>query len=278
VDIVDRPAWWGDPPEPIRARSIVELVGEGVIDAELAALLWVLVEGGLPLDVAGGRGSGRTTLLGALLAFVDPAAYLLAFEAATPEAITEVDAAPAGTRVLVPELLRGAGGIAHRGAFARAAVRALARGVGLATTIAGSRLEDVMNRLRGPSAGVPDDALSFLGIVVVLGPGPGAGEPPVVVAAHVVRPVARDEQGHVQRLGPAVLATRDAAGHGWDHFGWGIYPELASRLGLRAGDLEREHLRRRDLLERLVSEGVVDPDAVRRAIALDRAPDEAKPH
>jgi hypothetical protein len=74
VDIVDRPAWWGDPPEPIRARSIVELVGEGVIDAELAALLWVLVEGGLPLVVAGGRGSGRTTLLGALLAFVDPAA------------------------------------------------------------------------------------------------------------------------------------------------------------------------------------------------------------
>src|SRR4051812_28491562 len=52
-------------------RSIVELIATGVLDAELAALAWILIESRLPIVVGGlARGSGKTTLLEALLDFL----------------------------------------------------------------------------------------------------------------------------------------------------------------------------------------------------------------
>jgi hypothetical protein len=60
--------------------------------------------------------------------------------------------------------------------------------------------------------------------------------------------VARDAGGHVQRLGPAVLAVWDPGRSEYDHFAWGIYPELAVRTGGRAGDLEADQ---RDRTERV---------------------------
>jgi hypothetical protein len=66
---------------------------------------------------------------------------------------------------------------------------------------------------------------------------------PRVLAAHYVRPVARDQHGHVQRLPPAVLATWNMAADSFDHFAWGVLPELAERIGLRPVELEREQAR-----------------------------------
>jgi hypothetical protein len=283
VDLVDSPAWWGDPQEPPRARSIVELLRAATLDAELAALLWLLVEGRVPIVVAGQRASGRTTLLTALLEFLPHQDDRLAIATADEAGVERLETAATGTVILLPELLRGAGGIGQRGALARAVMRALSRGATLATTISGARLEDVYARLRGPSAGVKEDELTFLGAVVVMAPvelaAPSAAAerdaaadaattstPPRVVAAHYVRPLARDAHGHVQRLGPAVLATRDAAAARFEHFGWGIYPELATRIGIRAGDLEREHARRTAYLAGLADAGVATPAAVRSAI------------
>ena len=87
-----------------------------------------------------------------------------------------------------------------------------------------------------------------------------------MAAAHYVRPVARDTHGHVQRLGPAVLATWDPTEDAFEHFGWGITPELARRVGRPAGDFEIEVDRRRDHLEALVAAGTTGDDAARAAI------------
>ena len=76
----------------------------------------------------------------------------------------------------------------------------------------------------------------------------------------------RDVHGHVQHLGPAVLATWDPGRDGFEHFAWGIIPELAIRIGLRAGDFEVEVDRRRDYLADLTAAGVVGVDEVRNAI------------
>jgi hypothetical protein len=88
-----------------------------------------------------------------------------------------------------------------------------------------------------------------------------------VVAAHYVRPLARDAHGHQQRLPPAVLATWDERLGRFEHFAWGVLPEIAARLGRRAGDLERDLHHRRDDLAGLVTGRVTALEDVRRLVA-----------
>ena len=86
------------------------------------------------------------------------------------------------------------------------------------------------------------------------------------MVAHYLRPTVRDAHGHTQRLGPAVLATWDALRDGFEDFGWGILPELAFRVGAKAGDLEQDIEQRRDLLRSLALDGLTDPSDVRTAL------------
>ncbi|MEJ7697546.1 MAG: hypothetical protein WKF78_13240 [Candidatus Limnocylindrales bacterium] len=59
------------PDGPAAPRSIVELIQAGTLDAELAATLWVLIAGGVPIVVAGAdEGIGKSTLLIALMGFL----------------------------------------------------------------------------------------------------------------------------------------------------------------------------------------------------------------
>ena len=68
-----------------------------------------------------------------------------------------------------------------------------------------------------------------------------------------------------------MLATWDRPTDTFEHFGWGILPELAARLGVHAGDLELDIDRRRDYLAGLVAAGMTDVDGVRGAIDGYRA-------
>jgi hypothetical protein len=150
------------------------------------------------------------------------------------------------------------------GAEARIAIRAVAIGYGLAATIHADSLDEVFDQLRHPPVSLGDDELSRLGVVLILRTvGDGLRR---VAAAHYIRPVSRDEHGHVQRLGPAVLSTWDPDHDRFEHFAWGITPELALRVDRRPGDLEIEIDRRRDYLAGLAEAGIVEVDAVRAAI------------
>lgn len=280
------------PPTP---RSIVELIRSGTLDAELAATLWVLIEGRVPLVVgAAAQGTGKTTLLDALLAFLPPGVRTVELAGAmesfdwlpqapelgwrrphTPEAIAArvsdrrpPPIRPDNTVLLIPELSDHLPSYTW-GAEARIAVRAVVIGYGLAATIHADSLDDVFDQLRRPPVSLGEDELSRLGIVLILRPvGDGLRR---IVAAHYVRPTARDEHGHVQRLGPAVLATWDPNHDRFEHFGWGIIPELALLVDRRSGDFEVEVDRRRDYLAGLAEAGIVEVDAVRAAIDGYRA-------
>ena len=142
------------------------------------------------------------------------------------------------------------------GEAARTTVRAASIGYGLAATIHADSLDDVFDALRRPPVRLADDELSRLGVVLVLRQ--VDDDRRRVVAAHYVRPVARDLHGHLQRLGPAVLATWEPATDTFEHFGWGVTPELARRIGRHAGDFEIETDRRREHLDRLVATGVTE--------------------
>ena len=138
-------------------------------------------------------------------------------------------------------------------------------GYGLAATIHADSLEEVLDALRRPPVRAEDDELSRLGVVLILRRLEDGRRR--VAAAHYIRPTARDEHGHVQRLGPAVLATWDADRDRFEHFGWGVTPELALRVGRKAGDFELEVDSRREHFEHLVQGGILAPGDVRRAIS-----------
>lgn len=269
------------PPTP---RSIVELILAGTLDAQLAATLWVLIEGRVPLVVAAlTRGAGKTTLLDALLGFLPPGVRTVELEGAMetfdwlpqapelgwrrpPSPIHRYHAPPIrtdNTVLLIPELSDHLPSYTW-GAEARIAIRAAVIGYGLAATIHADSLDEVFEQLRRPPVSLGDDELSRLGVVLILRPvGDGARR---VVAAHYVRPISRDEHGHVQRLGPAVLATWAPDHDRFEHFAWGITPELALRVGRRAGDFEVEIDRRHAYLAGLAEAGIADVEAVRAAI------------
>ena len=269
-------------------RSIVELIAGGELDAELAGLAWLLVEARLPVVVAGlARNAGKSTLLEALLDFLPASARRVDLAGADEDFAWLPEAAALGwdappvvagpgpalpitpaTGYLVAAELSEHLPLYTWGRAARTLVRAASLGSGIGATIHADRLEDVHDALRARGVGLTDDELSYLGLILVLRPVPDADGVlrRRVVAAHYARPVGRDEHGHVQRLPPAVLAVRDERTDTLEHFAWGVMPELAVRLGRRAGDLEAEVARRADVLAGLVRAGAVDLDALRSAV------------
>ena len=272
--------------QPTR-RSVVALLRAGMLDAELAATVWVLFEQRVPLLVAAAEsGTGKTTLLDAFLDLLPTNLRIVELAGAgerfdwLPQATelgwsrSSADGSrarrldppvrPDDTVLLVPELSDHLPSYTW-GAEARVAIRAASIGYGLAATIHADALEEVLDALRRPPVGADADEVARLGLVLILRR--LADGRRRVAAAHYVRPTARDEHGHVQRLGPAVLTTWDANHDRFEHFGWGIIPELAARIGWHAGDFEVEVDRRRDYLAGLAEAGIDGVDDVRTAIA-----------
>ena len=223
-------------PEKPDAPSLVALVAQGVLDAELAALIWVLVEGRVPLVVAAppGRAAAGGQLVAGVIGSVRAGEEVAGL-------VAPITAAGASS------LIRGrrAGGVVEAGSLA-----------------------DIRAALGSGPLPLTPDQLTFLGCVLVLGESPGARRGRLrVTAAHYVRPLARDAHGHSQRLDPAVLATWDERLGRYEHFAWGVLPEIAARLGRRAGDLEADLHHRRDDLAGLAKGGVTKLDEVQRLIA-----------
>lgn len=246
------------PPVPGEPPSLVELVRRGTLDAELAALIWVLVEGRIPVVVAApadlvGRGVAADVLRG-ILASLRPDLGLAGVD---------------GAGVAVPLAVRSARELVHGD-----------RPGGVAVAESLKRLYDDLGA--APPAGLAADELSFLGCVLVLGedaPAPVAAADPAMApvralrvhAAHYVRPLHRDEHGHAQLLGPAILATWDPDAQAFEHFAWGVLPEIAARLGRRTGDLEADLHHRRDDVGGLAAAGVTSIEEVGHLIAGYRA-------
>lgn len=217
-------------------ESLVGLIARGVLDAELAALVWLLVEARVPVVVGApeGRAGAGAQLLAAILGSIHPDEVL-------EPLMAPMGAAGAGS------LVRGrrAGGVIEAGS-----------------------LGEVRQRLGGGPLPLTEDQLTFLGCVLVLGESDEKGRGRLrVTAAHYVRPLARDAHGHQQRLDPAVLATWDPRLQKYEHFAWGVLPEIAARLGRRTGDLEADLHHRRDDLAGLAKAGVTSLDEVRRLVA-----------
>lgn len=279
--------------------TILDVVRDGVLDAELAGLLWLLVDGGIPVVVAGPGPSGstgrlvRADLLAAVLDLLPSTRHRLDLAGASEDfpwladaerlgwvrstAADMLPAVPWQTTLVAGEL--GADPSTDlAGDRVRLVVRALGSGFGLVATIDAAGLDEVLAPLRRRPVFLTDDELSNLGIVLVIGPEGEISSRPAgvrVVAAHYVRPLARDSHGHTQRLPPAVLATWDGRLGRFEHFAWGVAGELADRVGRRTGDFEAESERRAGVLAALATsatgEDLRDRTALRAVLERQRA-------
>jgi energy-coupling factor transporter ATP-binding protein EcfA2 len=100
-------SWWGPGWQERTERSLAELLRDGTIDLERAALLWAALARRQSLAVvAGPSGAGKTTLLTALLAFLPSETRRIyprgAFE--TFAFLTDPDAAPRRSALLINEI------------------------------------------------------------------------------------------------------------------------------------------------------------------------------
>ncbi len=255
------------------------MVRAGILDAELAALLWLLVQARTPVVAVGESSTACDVLIDGLIAQLPddgrrvaiapdddfewlPEAAQLGWRrersaARSPEHDVSSEhtqradhaspISPADAVLVVHGLGTGSG---VDGPRARIVVRSLALGYGLLATMRGGSLEDALNTLHASAIGTDPDERSRLGVVLVVA---GSEDTARIVAAHYVRPVALDTHGHVQRLPPAVLATwNDPAGR-YDHFAWGVAADLAGRVGFAPVELEAEVARRSNVIADLAA-------------------------
>jgi hypothetical protein len=177
------------------------------------------------------------------------------------------------------------------GLRARVLIRALQLGYGLGATIHIDSLEDLFDELMAPPVSLSEDEIRRLGVVLIArrlrvtdsasASIPGVDEEGTirrVVAAHYLRPVERDGEGHLQRRPPVVLATWDPARDDFDHFGWGAAPELALRVGRTQAEFERELSLRAAFLREVVDAGRTAVPAFRAALATYRGGGSAHTH
>lgn len=286
-----------DAPVGSRLVRVAWLIRDGSLDPELAALLSLLVEAGVPAVVASTDSATSDAVRGALLDLLPEDATVVRLAGAgeafgwLPEAadlgwLPDPPGDGAGDRSTAPEAAARADSTvlvadldpdAPAGTWgerALVAIRALSLGYGMLATARGARLEEVLGRLAAKPVGALDDELTRLGVVLILAM--DATSRMRVAAAHYVRPVSRDAEGHVRRLPPAVLATWSPTTGRWEHFAWGIVDELAGRVGSSPRELEREQARRAGILVRLairLGDGTEKARSTDRSTPADRARD-----
>jgi hypothetical protein len=226
----------------MRPVTVLPLLRSGVLDSSLTSLVWLLVEGGLPLVVTGSAASGaRVEAAGALLS-IDPSAAWLVLDA---------DVEPA-TLSRLSALLQG--------------------GARIGISVAAPDLSSALERLHAAPGRLPYDAIRRLGIVVTLDQ---TARGPRCRLVHLLRPTERDAHGHVQRRPPAILASWDEAADRYDDYAWAITPELGERIGLRQAEVETRQRARARMLAATAGMAHIDmagwEQRVREHLAAERA-------
>ena len=197
------PGRWSRARVPPAALTVPGLVASRVLDAELAALLWITVEANVPLIVAAGEDEAPAPgVLGAFLDLLPPTVERVELQGrretfdwlgdaaalgwtgdddeppdgaagggpsrGTGIALPPRRMVPPETSYLVAGELGSGPGADIGGSRARLLIRALQRGYGLGATVRADSLEQVLIHLAAPPASVSADELRRLGIVLVL--------------------------------------------------------------------------------------------------------------
>ncbi|MEM0506211.1 MAG: type II/IV secretion system ATPase subunit [Thermosphaera sp.] len=265
--------------------SVIELIEQGNIDSLTSAYIWLLLEHGKTFMVAGGTGTGKTTLLNALSMFIKPGMKIVTIED-TPElnlphvnwvqlTSREVYIAGAqslGTSVKLYDLVKLSlryrpdyiivGEV--RGDEAFVLFQAMATGHSGASTIHAETLDYAVKRLTSPPMNIPPTYMRLMNVFM-----------------HVQRVITRVEKGvvKVRRRITVVQEVEDFEKYikisTWDprtdshivNLDRSIHlQDIAAKRGLDVSDLIEEVKRRSTVLEWMLVKGIRDAWDVSRVI------------
>lgn len=164
--------------------SIIELVNFGSISPAMAAYLWMIIGDGQNLFVSGETASGKTTLLNALTAFIEPAGKVVTLEDTSElqvphpnwtRELTRDSSAGEGTGVGMFDLLKAAlrqrpdailvGEI--RGEEGAIAFQAMQTGHQVMSTFHAATVEKLIQRITGHPISVPKTYMDNLNVIAL---------------------------------------------------------------------------------------------------------------
>ena len=262
-------SWWGwhgwsDRPVPM---SITQILQAGTMSPELAALFWLSLERQASLILAAEPPSaGKTTILTALFAFLPPEAqaYFTRGWGETFDLPPLSDGIP--TYIMVNEISDHLP-VYSWGPYVVRAFELLAEGYSLGGTLHADTVEEAIAQLEEEN-GVRRSHLAHLTLIGALRLVYTGGR-----ALRRLHEVALLEPGGSSRddLSVTTIASWDAESDSFRLLdSEAAAAALSQRLGLSEGDLRQEIERRGSFLAGLVRDGVLEHEAVERAVAVYR--------
>lgn len=240
--------------ESRRPLSMAQIIALRSVDAETAALIWLLLESGASLTVAGPTdpqpGVGKTTTLNALLQFL-PEGTALVYMSGMYEnfAFTRIpDIDPATTYALCNEVSDHLP-IYMWGRVARRYLTLPSKGYHIATSVHADTIDDVLSMYRNDLHLSPDD-MRRLGLIINIGLiGRSYPARRRWFSTHFVRPQA--DPKHPDAVVPLPLSLWNDFDDTFEHADQSILNELASYHGVSSQDFHQALKMRVDCLKDL---------------------------
>jgi hypothetical protein len=240
--------------ESRRPLSMAQIIALGSVDAETAALVWLLLEHGASLTVAGPTdpqpGIGKTTTLNALLQFL-PEGTALAYMSGMYETFSFTrlpDIDPASTYALCNEVSDHLP-IYMWGRVARRYLTLPARGYHIATSVHADTIDDVLHLYR-QELRVDAEDVRRLGLVVNIGlVGRTYPARRRWFTTHFLQPEA--DPRRPEAIAPIPLSLWNSFDDSFEHADQAILDELATWAGISSQDFNAALERRTETLKEL---------------------------
>jgi hypothetical protein len=255
-DPYERFYWHYDSRRPLSVAQIIALKS---VDAETAALIWLLLEHGVSLTVAGPTdpqpGVGKTTTLNALLQFL-PEGTALAYMSGMYEnfAFTRLPDIDPGTTYALCNEVSDHLPIYMWGRVARRYLTLPAQGYHIATSVHADTIDDVISMYHHDLHLRPED-VRRLGLVINIGL-VGRVYPPRRrwLSAHFLQPAA--DARHSDAIVPVPLSLWNEFDDTFEHADQAILDDLAQWIGLPVPDFASALQRRIDSLQEIAEQSL----------------------
>ena len=252
-----------------RPLSVAQIIALGSVDAETAALIWLLLEHGASLTVAGPTdpqpGIGKTTTLNALLQFL-PEGTALAYMSGMYEdfAFTRLpDINPATTYALCNEVSDHLS-IYMWGRVAQRYLSLPAQGYHIATSVHADTMDDVLSMYLHDLR-VKPEYVRRLGLVINIGViGRSYPARRRWLTTHFFRP--ESDPKNPDSVVPVLLSRWNAATDIFEHAKQPVLDDLARWVGLSCSDFNAALQQRIDCLQEIAQNGGIDTDDMYDAI------------